>query len=215
LPGKYAHITPNLPPLPPVDETYQQRINEVKSKILNYVPTSQEGQAPTPFFTTLEEEEQDYDEVRKELSQIEDSVNVVEDTMLEVCRGRRTATGFARAYHELRNIADFIDKQESRLNLLLEAYTALLIDQFEVEGSTSVRLDDGTSVSVQYEPYAQVQDREAFRQWCVKEGLERSMTLPWQTTNALVKDKLLAGQPEPPGIKAFTRPKPVLRRAKD
>jgi phage host-nuclease inhibitor protein Gam len=65
---------------------------------------------------------------------------------------------------------------------------------------------------VQYEPQAKVVDRDKFLEWCKREGLERQLMLPWQTTNKLTKDALLAGQPEPDGVTAESRVKFVFAK---
>jgi len=43
--------------------------------------------------------------------------------------------------------------------------------------------------------------------WCVAEGLERQMSLPWQTTNSLTKARLLEGEPEPDGVTCYAKTK--------
>lgn len=121
------------------------------------------------------------------------------------------AIGLSQDYERLRAEIDALEQQLSDSNLQLEAVSQLLVDHFEIEGVQSLRLEDGKSVGVQYEPYAQVKDREAFRLWCISMGLEKSMMLPWQTTNALTKERLLAGESEPDGVTAHAKTKIVLR----
>jgi hypothetical protein len=123
------------------------------------------------------------------------------------------ASDLAREYAGLRAEKARAEDVVSDINLRLEAVAQLLTDQYEAEGTSMLRLEDGQSVSVQYEPYAQVVDKEAFRLWCLAQGLERSMALPWQTTNSLTKTRLLEGEPEPDGITATARTKIVLRKA--
>lgn len=124
----------------------------------------------------------------------------------------RSAAALASEYRRLRDAKDEVEKVESRLNLEIEAISQLLVEQYEADGTSSIALATGGSVSTQLEPYAQVTDRDVVREWAVKEGLERQLALPWQTANALVKDRLLKGEPEPPGMKAYVRTKIVLRR---
>lgn len=89
----------------------------------------------------------------------------------------------------------------------------LLETTYEDEGISSLQVaETGESVSVQFEPYAQVEDRERFRTWCLDNGMERELALPWQTANTLMKEALLAGRPEPDGLKAWIRTKLVLRK---
>jgi hypothetical protein len=75
-----------------------------------------------------------------------------------------------------------------------------------------MKLDDGASVRVQYEPHATVVDREANRKWAIANGLENLLSLPWQTVNALTKESLLKGEPEPDGISVTSYPKIVYTK---
>lgn len=52
--------------------------------------------------------------------------------------------------------------------------------------------------------------KEAHRRWCVANGYDREMTLPWGTSNSLMKEALLSGQPLPAGVRPFNRPKFVV-----
>jgi hypothetical protein len=162
MPGKYDHITPNLPKLAEEDVGYQDKVNAVRESIL--------------------------------------------------ADGPKTSISLTAMYVVIREEKEALEDQLSELQLRLKAYEQLIIDQFEQDGAYSIKLDTGVSVSVQVEPYAQVRDRDAFRLWCIANGLERSLALPWQTTNSLTKERLLAGDPEPDGVQAVVRNKIVLRR---
>lgn len=145
----------------------------------------------------------------------QEKVNVVKAEIVKELAtplGPPVGSDFAYRYTELRAQKEEIEEQLSAINLQIEAINQLIVDQFESEGVSSVRLSTGASVSVQYEPSAQVVDKEAFRLWCLAQGLERSMVLPWMTTNAITKERLLAGDPEPEGVKAHAKTKLVLRK---
>jgi hypothetical protein len=83
----------------------------------------------------------------------------------------------------------------------------LMIDQFENEGETGLTMRNGDKVRWNPEPHLVVTDKEAFRQWCLQNELERDMVLPWGKANKLVKEMLLDGRGEPPGAECFMRPK--------
>lgn len=119
----------------------------------------------------------------------------------------------AEYYRQLRAEKKELDEQASALQVRLDAVAQVLADVYEHQGISSLRLTDGGSVSVQEEPYARVTDKEAFRAWCVANGLEHSLVLPWQTTNGLVKERLLEGAPEPDGVEVFAIKKLVMRTA--
>lgn len=104
----------------------------------------------------------------------------------------------------------------SEVGAEVTALWMLIVDSFEGNGVTSVKLADGRSVGVQLEPYAKVTDRETYRQWLLSpgnEGLAAQMTLLWQTTNSLAKERLLEGEPDMPGVMLTSYPKIVLRKA--
>jgi hypothetical protein len=104
-----------------------------------------------------------------------------------------TTADLAREYRRLRSHEELVSAAVSRLALLKEAMTQMIDLAYEAAGITSLKLDDGRSVSSQPEPIGSVEDREAFRQWCLENGLEQSLALPWQTMTAIVKEKLLEG----------------------
>lgn len=123
-----------------------------------------------------------------------------------------TAAAQTAEYVKLRAEEAELDEQLSAVHLRKNALEQLITDQFEAEGMSMMKLETGQSVSVQVEPYAQVTDREALRTWAISNGLERSLALPWQTVNALTKERLLAGDSEPDGAQAHARAKIVLRK---
>lgn len=93
----------------------------------------------------------------------------------------------------------------SEVNLRLEATSQLMFDQYENEGVTTLTVD-GRAIACRLVPYASVQDKEAFRQWCMTNpDLARKLSLPWQTTNKLAGDMLVAGEELPPGVTVFAK----------
>lgn len=142
----------------------------------------------------------------------QDRVNIRKSEILRESVVELTASQLARRYAQLRASEEVIEKQLKDVKFELEAITQLLISRYEEEGTSSVRLDDGTAVSVIIEPKANVVDKEAFRLWCLEQGLERSLQLPWSTTNALTKERLQNGEPEPDGVKAFMKFTPRLMK---
>ncbi len=204
MPGKYDSVIDKLPAWIDPDANYQQKINETKKKILE--------SDPLPM---VESDQIIYEEIQQKSQAIKEQVEHIRQLMIAVNGGRRHGSVFAKGYRELRRFNDIIQEAESTVNLLLRAYEALIVDQYENEGVTSIKLEDASSVSVQFEPYAQVTNRDEFWQWCKNEGLERSMSLAWMTTNSLTKERLLKGQTPPDGITAHAKPKLVLRNAKE
>ena len=137
-------------------------------------------------------------------------INAVKQAMKEEEEFKQHASYFAKIYTEARDERDLIAEQMLEINLRLAAIEQLLVEQYEVEETTSLKLETGPTVRVQLEPYAQVQDHEAYRSWCIEQGMESLMSVPWMTTNKITKERLLDGEPEPPGVKAYVKSKIVV-----
>jgi hypothetical protein len=100
------------------------------------------------------------------------------------------------------------------VNLKLEALKQLLDEAYTEQNLSEQRLQSGDSVAVQKEPHAVVKDADAYREWCFTKGYKEAMSLPWQTTNGMVKERLLEGIELPPGVEAYMLTKVVLRKAR-
>lgn len=133
----------------------------------------------------------------------------------------------ARAYANARRRVDEINAQLSDANLTAATIEQLVIACYEAKGTSFVKLDDGSSVGTQVEPYAAVVDRDKNRAWAVASGLGNLLALPWQTVNAQVKALLEAGELELEtneetgaltapalGVSVYLRDKVVLRQSK-
>jgi len=190
-PGKYAHVVNTLPKFPGDDPERRELIERVKAEII----------APP------NEEDLHIQDVRVTVENLEKMLKVIISAEKRAAAGKLYASEFARIYAELRWLRDRIGTWDDSVGLLLEAYQVLMAEQMENEGISSLTLSNGQPVSTYLEPYAQIVDKEAHRLWAVDQGLERQMVLPWATSNSLAKQMLLAGEPEPPGIKIFAKTK--------
>lgn len=119
------------------------------------------------------------------------------------------ASWLAREWADLRYVKDDLEKKLKDVETQLDAFTQMMVDQYEVEGIDKLHLDTGEAPRVQYEPYASVEDSDAFRKWCLEHGYERSLQLPWQTRTSIAKEHLLNGEDLPPGLKVWNKPKIV------
>lgn len=124
----------------------------------------------------------------------------------------------AESYIALRAAKDGLKAQLSSVELKIEAYEQLLTESQENQEDgwgrygvkdNALRLPTGDTIRIQPEPYGKVVDKEAFRLWCIANGYERQLQLWPSTMNALVKERLLAGEPEPDGTEAFSYTKIV------
>ena len=116
--------------------------------------------------------------------------------------GHLSASGLTKEYTLLRREKDDIEATLSDCQVRLDAVFQMMCEQFEVEGTKAITLENGDNVRIQPKIYASVVDAEAFRLWCLEQGLERQMTLHPQTAKSLINQRLLEGDPEPPGTKA-------------
>lgn len=124
-----------------------------------------------------------------------------------------TASELIKKYAWWRLQKKELETREKEINRTLEAIVNLIIPMYEEQGISSMRIaETGQTIAVQDEPVAKVTDRDKFREWCIANDLERSLQLPYQTANALVRARLLNGDPEPDGVEAFTFSKVVLRK---
>lgn len=146
---------------------------------------------------------------KPEPSEFQDRVDAIKREVQET-----TPAKLANALIKIRAEKETVKKALSRINVRLVAHEQLLTEAFEEAGVTTIKLESGASVSTQVKPYARVHDRAAFRQWCVEHGLEAALVLPWQSTNALVAERLMDGLAEPDGIETYKQTTVVLRKGR-
>lgn len=125
---------------------------------------------------------------------------------------QRHATSIAWTYVALRREVEAATAELSEMKLRLAATMLLMLDQLEAEGIDAVTLANLDKIRVDVQPHLIITDKPEFRTWCVKQGLETLMSLPWGTANKLVKQMLKDGLPEPPGASCWARPMVVFNR---
>jgi len=146
----------------------------------------------------------------EEKSDYQIKVDKFKATFLATCPDASPAE-LARCYCEARAEKERIAEIQYDNNLAIEAYSQLLIAAYETHDMHSITLTNGQSVATQVEPFASVKDKDAFRKWVIANHLEKLMSLPYQTMNALTKERLMAGEPEPDGVVVHLKTKVVLR----
>jgi hypothetical protein len=133
----------------------------------------------------------------------------------------RDAVALAQSYVALRARYDALKAQLSTLYLQVEAHEQRLAESQEARANgwgqygakdNMLRLPSGETVRIQPEPSGKVVDREAFRAWCIANGYERQLHLHSSTMQAIVKERLLHGEPEPDGTEVYAYTKVVLTR---
>jgi hypothetical protein len=127
----------------------------------------------------------------------------------------------AKEYAAVRESKEELKDQLSIIQERLTAIEQILYESFDQgedgwgdfgAGENTLRMKFGGSVSVQLEPVGKVLDKEAFRLWCIANGLENSLQLWPSTMNAIAKERCVKGEPNPDGIKVFFQPKIVWRK---
>ena len=139
-------------------------------------------------------------------SSFDDFVRAAKDKIIRTAdegKYHLTIGEVARRIFELRERKAKLEEQVSELNVGITAYEELFFEKAEAQDVQLVRLDNGGSVSWNVEPKLQVEDPAKFRQWCIDNGLEGSLKLDWQTGNSLLKERLMNGEAEMDGCKAF------------
>lgn len=129
--------------------------------------------------------------------------------------GAKTPSEFLERYAKVRRAMDAIRKQKSEIQIELDAVSEMLIDSYEEQEISSLKLENGDTLRIDLKPYPKmlgIEGRELFRQWCLGQGLEREMHLHHGTATSLVCEVLLKGEPEPPGVEAFMKEKLVFTK---
>jgi hypothetical protein len=195
--SKYAKVIDDLDPLPAEDPGYQEKVDKAKAELkksphILYMLCAIAKEAKTDTVPAI----------------VEDQESDEQTTY--------TPESMAKLYHEARTAKDHLEDVLSEVQLRLTALEQMLVASNNEDepgwgmygaAATTVRLPSGYSVRVEYEPVGKVEDKEAFRQWCVGHELEKSLMLWPSTTQAIVKERLLAGQEAPGGVKCFVRSK--------
>ena len=135
------------------------------------------------------------------------------DTAKGPFQGKTTAE-LAALVHELRAEKEAAKEIVSEIGVRLAAVEQMIVDSYEAEGITTIKLEGIGSVRTQSEPHAVTRDKEACRIWCLNNGYQNEMVLPWGTINAITKERLLEGEPEPDGVSVYVRTKVVVTREK-
>lgn len=130
----------------------------------------------------------------------------------------------AENYIGLRQTREFVKAKLTELELQVEAHEQLLESSQEAGESAwgkygvkpnALRLSTGDTIRIQKEPTGKVVDKEMYRLWCLDNGYERQLQLWPSTTNAIIKERLLHGDPEPDGTEAYFLTKVVLVKKGD
>ena len=145
----------------------------------------------------------------------QDKINAVKAAMQAEPDFKQHASALAAAYASIRREKDEITAELSECQVRLDAVFQLMAEQYEVEGTTALTLDNGDNIRVQPKLYVGFPDPEAFRLWCLADpDLSRKMRLLPATASSLVSQMALAGEVEPPGTKLSIVDQAVFTKGK-
>jgi hypothetical protein len=111
----------------------------------------------------------------------------------------------ARKFNDVDLELDVLEEQRKNLQMTKTAIEQELLQAFEDDDLSSVKLTDGTLVYQQDDPYPSVRDRGGLMKFIKKEKIEGLMSLPWQTLSSIVKERLMSGQSVPEGVEVFMK----------
>lgn len=200
--GKYKKLIDQLqlPRHLGTEPEYQQKIDALKNEI-NRPGTEDE---PLPA---------EWQEIEPLVKAIGTAITEVNNLLMRAADGKKQVSAYARGWRMARAVKKAYEEQEYELNMVLEAYRQLIINQFELEDISSVRLASGELVYATWEPRVKVIDRDKLRAWVMAIGLERELQIPWQTLNSLSKERFLRGELEADGVELESDVKLTLRQS--
>lgn len=143
----------------------------------------------------------------KKLERVERTIELVKQELPVL-----TASTLTQQFSELRKRKQWLKAVLKDVETKLDAYSALMLTYYEVEGISSLKLSDNAGVRLQPEVYAKVIDREQFRLWCIANGHEKELRLWPSTTQAVTRERLLNGDSAPDGVEATAKTKPVYMK---
>lgn len=104
----------------------------------------------------------------------------------------------------------------SLVNIEIEALSQMLVDEMRAQGLEKLGLANGSTLSVEIQPYSSTENKEQMMNYFRRhKQLRQVMTVNWQTINAMNKDRLTEGKPAIPGTKTWAKISAKLRRGKD
>ncbi len=197
-PGKYDHLLPHLPKLPPSDLEYQMKVEDEKKRLRTCLKC--EGR-----------------KTRHEVAG-DETIAIPCDACAGTGRRKLNGQALAELYIVARADVETVAEAASRANLEMEAVSQLLIASQEAgdkdwgafgASDRGLKLTNGDSIRTQPEIYPVPSDKAEFRKWCYDNGFTDKMELPVKPMTDEAKRRLLNGETEPKGLKIYVRTKIV------
>lgn len=110
---------------------------------------------------------------------------------------------------EKQRLEDLVKAQ----NLIIEAMNQTLVELLESENYSSLKLNNGVSLSIKDDVYCTVVNKKQFYDWIEETGQQDLLTVNYQTMSSITKSNLIAGEPIPPGIGTYFKQSISVRGA--
>jgi len=154
------------------------------------------------------------DQLPPEDPKYQDKINLIKEKIK--AETVHTPESLVKEYAVVRSVKEDLKDELSIIQEKLTAIEQLLYESYDHDefgwgthgaSDNTILLTDGRKLQVLLEPVGKVQDKEAFRLWCIKDGLESSLQLWPSTMNSIAKERAEKGQPAPDGVKVYFQPK--------
>jgi hypothetical protein len=154
----------------------------------------------------------------QEMPEYQTKVNSKKDDIRDMLKAgdypvntRQIGRVYAKARIEKSRLEALVKEQ----NLIIEATVQMLVEMMEDADFTKVTLGDGVSMSLKDDVYVTVKDKTEFLNWIDQEELTDLLSVNYQTMAALVKNRIIAGEPIPPGVATYFKQGITLYGAKN
>lgn len=124
-----------------------------------------------------------------------------------------TVANLGLKYAEARMEKSRLEQLIKAQNLIIEACQQELVDMMESQDFTTVKIGVGMSISIKDDVYATVKDKPAFMTWIGENEMEDLLSVNYQTMSAMVKNRLIEGEPLPAGIDTYFKQSIMIRGA--
>jgi hypothetical protein len=150
-------------------------------------------------------------------------VDLVKHAIINDPKISKSPSNLARMFAAARNAKDKLEADLYDANTDIEALTQMLVESQEEAGAewgtygaqkNMLRLVSGDKIEVRREPYATVKDKDALREWAVKNELQRLLSIHHKTLEGLVRERLMKGDAEPDGVEVFVKKKIIFTKMK-
>lgn len=118
----------------------------------------------------------------------------------------------AKEFASYKDQKDALEEQMSRIKLAIEALGQMIVEKMTAEDLQNLKLNNGSTVYLNYEMYPQIKDREQLIEWLKRHKLGSLLTVNYRTLQGLVNDLSSEGKGLPAGVEAYLKTQARLMR---